>query len=126
MPAIKALHDTTGTFDLDLSDFDVCQDIIMAEPIVEETTKGGILMPDMGELQRVRMAIVVAVGPGRMYETGTFIAQEFRVGDLIVYGTYESGGERLKFNGREFLNFRPGDIIARKKRDTGYFGPRAA
>jgi len=126
MPAGQVQYQTTGTAELDVYDYDVCQDVVLVDPILEETSKGGILIADVGDAQKVRHGLVIACGPGRYNDEGHFMAMEFRVGDLVVYGQFQSGGEPITINGRRYLCFRQGDFVMRKKRDSSYFGPKAA
>jgi len=50
-------------------------------------TKGGIIIPDNAK-ERPVIGTVLAVGPGRVLETGVFVETEVKVGDRVLYGKY--------------------------------------
>jgi chaperonin GroES len=74
----------------------------------EETTKGGIVIPDTAK-ERPQEGEVVAVGPGK-YEDGKRIPLEVKVGDRVLYAKY--GGTEVKIDGEEYLVLRESDILA--------------
>jgi len=111
----RAMYDSTGTYDVNVGDLVVYSNVVIVEPDREETTKGGIVIADVGDAQKVRWGKVVGVGPGR-YEEGIFVPTHTKVGDRVMFGKYQSAGEPIKLNGREFLLFREGDLIARVAR----------
>ena len=57
----------------------------------EETTKSGILLPDTARERPVE-GKVIAVGPGRVDDSGKRIPMEVKVEDVVVYGKF-SGTE---------------------------------
>jgi chaperonin GroES len=107
-------YDSTGTADVDVADLQVLQNVVIVEPIREETTKSGLVIADVGDAQKVRFGTVRAVGPGR-FEEGVYVPTALKVGDCVMFGRYQSAGEPIKMNGREYLMFREGDIAARVK-----------
>lgn len=118
MPAGIAEYNSTGTQVLDLvSDFVVADDIIVAEEILEEVTKGGIVLPDFKDAQKMRWARVIVQGPGRMMDDGERIPMWTRVGDVVMFGRYQSGGEPIKINDKMYLLFRIGDLTGRRRRE---------
>jgi len=70
----------------------------------EETTKGGIIIPDTAK-EKPQKGTVVAVGPGKKDEPTTV-----KVGDVVLYGKYS--GTELKLEGEEFLIMRESDLFA--------------
>jgi len=75
-------------------------DAVIVKPIEsEETTYGGIIVPDIGK-EKNETGTVVAVGPGKYTITGEFIKTILNVGDKIVLPTM--GFTKLPFNGEEF------------------------
>jgi chaperonin GroES len=108
----SAAYDSTGTYDVDIASLEVYQNVIVVEPEREEVSKGGIVIADVGQAQKVRWGRIVACGPGR-YEDGVFVATTSKVGDRVMFGKYQSAGEPIKIGGREYLLFREGDLIAR-------------
>lgn len=108
---------TTGTQEFDIiNDFVVASDIVICEEILEETSKGGIILPDVGDAQKLRFAKVIQQGPGRLMDDGELVPMWTRVGDIVMFGRYQSAGEPLKSGGKLYLMFRIGDFAGRKKR----------
>lgn len=56
-----------------------------------QTTKGGILLPDSAQ-EKPREGTVLAVGPGKLNDSGTLETSEVKVGDRVLFGPY-SGTE---------------------------------
>src|SRR3989442_10122579 len=74
-------------------------DRLIVEPLEEEqTTVGGIVLPDTA-LERPQRGTVVAAGPGeRSRETGEGIPMGVSEGDIVVFSKYGGGG--VKDGGR--------------------------
>ena len=84
-------------------------DRVVVKPIErEETTKGGIVIPDTAK-ERPQEGEVVAVGPGK-YEDGKRVPMEVKVGDRVLFAKY--GGTEIKIDGDEYLVLRESDILA--------------
>jgi chaperonin GroES len=75
----------------------------------EETTKGGIIIPDTAK-EKPSEGKVVAVGKGKLLENGKVQALAVKKGDKILFGKY--AGTEIKMNGEEHLIMREDDIIA--------------
>ena len=75
----------------------------------EEVKKGGIIIPDTAK-EKPQQGKIVAVGPGKLSETGQRIAPDVKVGDTILYGKYS--GNEVSVDGEEYLIMREGDILA--------------
>ena len=75
----------------------------------EETTKGGIIIPDTAKEKPIE-GEVVAVGNGKVLENGKKQPLEVKVGDKILFGKY--AGTDIKIDGEEHLIMREDDIIA--------------
>jgi chaperonin GroES len=75
----------------------------------EETTKGGIIIPDTAK-EKPSEGKVIAVGNGKILENGTVKALEVKKGDKILFGKY--AGTEIKIEGEEHLIMREDDIIA--------------
>lgn len=76
----------------------------------EETTPGGIIIPDAAREKSLR-GEVVAVGPGRLDKKGKRIAPAVKKGDRVVYDRW--AGDRVEIGGREFLILREEEIVGR-------------
>lgn len=81
--------------------------VIVKPKEAEETTKGGIILPDTAKEKPIE-GIVVAVGAGKVTEEGKLIAMSVKVGDVILYGKYS--GTEVKIDGDEYLIMRESDI----------------
>jgi chaperonin GroES len=75
----------------------------------EETTKGGIIIPDSAK-EKPAEGLIVAVGSGKISEDGTKQALEVKEGDKVLFGKYS--GTEIKINGEEHLIMREDEIIA--------------
>ena len=61
--------------------------VIVKPSEAEETTKGGIILPDTAKEKPIE-GTIVAVGPGRTSDDGKLIKPEVKIGDKILYGKY--------------------------------------
>jgi len=85
-------------------------DRILIKPLeAEEKTKGGIVLPDTAK-EKPQEGKVVAVGKGRVLESGKVEPLEVKVGDIVLYGKY-SGTEITK-DGEEYLFVKDEDVLA--------------
>ncbi|MBU0504308.1 MAG: co-chaperone GroES [Candidatus Omnitrophota bacterium] len=86
-------------------------DRIVIKPLEAETkTKGGIVIPDTAK-EKPQQGEVVAVGKGKVLDSGAVQALEVKVGDKVLYGKY-SGNEITTKEGEELLIMREDDILA--------------
>jgi chaperonin GroES len=76
----------------------------------EETTAGGIVLPDAAKEKQQR-GTVLAVGPGRMLDSGERSAISVKVGDQVLFGKY--GGTEIEIDGEEVKILRESDILAK-------------
>jgi chaperonin GroES len=76
----------------------------------EEKTAGGIVLPDKAKEKQQR-GEVVAVGPGKLLETGERAGLSLKVGDQVLFAKY--GGSEVKINGEELKILRENDILAK-------------
>jgi len=85
------------------------QDRILVERVEEqEKTKGGIIIPDTAK-EKPAEGKVVAVGQGKLDDSGKRIAPELKVGDRILFGKYS--GTEVKIEGEEYLIMREDDVL---------------
>jgi chaperonin GroES len=75
----------------------------------EETTKGGIIIPDTAKEKPVEGKII-AVGDGKVADDGKKIPLEVKAGDKVLFGKY--AGTEIQIEGEENLIMREDDIIA--------------
>ncbi|QDT50404.1 MULTISPECIES: co-chaperone GroES [Symmachiella] len=76
----------------------------------ETTTAGGIVLPDAAQ-EKPQRGEVVAVGPGRLLESGERAELSVTVGDKVLYGKY--GGTDIEVDGQEVMVLRESDILAK-------------
>jgi len=81
--------------------------VIVKPKEAEETTKGGIILPDTAKEKPIE-GTVVAVGDGKMTDDGKTIKLSVKVGDTVLYGKYS--GTEVKIDGEEYLIMRESDI----------------
>jgi chaperonin GroES len=75
----------------------------------EETTKGGIIIPDTAK-EKPQEGKVVAVGTGRILEDGSKKPLEIKKGDKVLFSKY--GGTDISIDGKDYLIMREEDILA--------------
>jgi chaperonin GroES len=75
----------------------------------EETTKGGIIIPDTAK-EKPSEGKVIAVGNGKLLDNGKLQPLEVKAGDKVLFGKY--AGTDIKVDGEEHLIMREDDIIA--------------
>ncbi len=73
----------------------------------EETTAGGIIIPDTAK-EKPQEGMVVAVGSGRR-EDGKVVALDVKAGDKVLFGKYS--GTEIELDGEEHLIMREDDIL---------------
>jgi chaperonin GroES len=74
----------------------------------ERKTAGGIVIPDTAA-EKPSQGEVVAVGPGKLDDSGKVIAMGVKVGDKILFGKYS--GTEFKLDSNDYLHMREDDII---------------
>ena len=79
-------------------------DRVLVKPAAaEETTKGGIIIPDTAK-EKPQRGTVIAVGTGKKDEPITV-----KVGDTVLYGKYS--GTEITLENEEYLIMRESDIL---------------
>lgn len=86
-------------------------DRVVVEPVeAEETTAGGIVLPDTAK-EKPQRGMVIAVGPGKLLDSGERAEMSVAVGDQVIYGKY--GGTDIEVNGEDVKILRETDILAK-------------
>ena len=83
--------------------------IVVKPQAAEEKTASGIILPDTAK-EKPQLGIVVAVGKGKMSDSGNMIKMDVKVNDKVLYGKYS--GTEITFEGDELLIMRESDILA--------------
>ncbi len=75
----------------------------------EEITRSDIVLPDTAT-DKPQEGTVLAVGPGRLPDTGTRLEMDVKEGDTVLFTKY--GGTQVKLDGRDYLVIRESDLLA--------------
>ena len=75
----------------------------------EQTTASGLVIPDTAK-EKPQEGEVLAVGPGRVDDSGNRIPIDVAVGDKVIYSKY--GGTEVKYAGEELLILSARDVLA--------------
>ena len=92
MSSIKPLHDR----------------VLVKRIESKEEMKGGIVIPDTAK-EKPQEGEVIAVGNGKVLESGTKLNLEVKVGDRILFGKY--AGTEVKIDDHEYLIMREEEIL---------------
>jgi chaperonin GroES len=84
-------------------------DRVLVKPLErEETTRGGIVLPDTAK-EKPQEGSVVAAGSGRVLEDGTKVPMEIKAGDKVLYGKYS--GTEIKIGDEDHLILSERDVL---------------
>jgi len=83
--------------------------VVVKPSEAEEKTSGGIILPDTAKV-KPQEGTIIAVGPGKVSESGAKVNMEVKVGDKVLYGKYS--GTEITIDGVEHLIMRESDILA--------------
>jgi len=75
----------------------------------ERTSPGGIVIPDTATEKPIK-GEVVAVGNGKVLDSGETRALDLKAGDKVLFGKYS--GTEVKVEGEELLVMREDDVMA--------------
>ena len=89
--------------------------IVVKQAQQEEVRASGLVIPDTAK-EKPQLGEVVAVGPGRVDDSGKRVPMELAVGDRVLYAKY-SGQEVPKYvmgaDEEEHIVLRESDILAK-------------
>jgi len=84
-------------------------DRVLVKPVDEkEVMKGGIIIPDTAK-EKPQEGEVMALGTGKLDESGKKIEFVVKVGDRVLISKY--GGTEIKIDGISYLIMREDDIL---------------
>ena len=83
--------------------------IVKPSDEAESKTSGGIIIPDTAK-EKPQEGKIVAVGKGKLDESGKLIKMNVKVGDRVLYSKY--GGTEIKYEGEDYLIMSESDILA--------------
>lgn len=75
----------------------------------ESKTAGGIVLPDTAK-EKPQKGKVIAVGPGRLLDSGKRANVEVKKGDIVLFAKY--GGDEVEVAGKDCRIMRETDILA--------------
>tara|TARA_B100000749_G_C18198919_1_gene371142 strand:+ start:31 stop:339 length:309 start_codon:yes stop_codon:yes gene_type:complete len=74
----------------------------------EEEVRGGIVIPDTAK-EKPQEGEVVAVGEGKVLDSGQKLEMSVKAGDRILFGKYS--GTEVKLDGEEYLIMREEEVL---------------
>lgn len=83
--------------------------VVLQQLEAEQKTASGLFIADSAK-EKPQEGKVLAVGPGRVDESGNRVPMDIAVGDVVIYSKY--GGTEVKFGGEEYLIMSSRDILA--------------
>ena len=83
--------------------------VVVKPQEAEEKTASGIILPDTAK-EKPQAGKIVAVGKGKMSDSGSIIKMNVKVNDKVLYGKYS--GTEISFEGDDLLIMRESDILA--------------
>jgi len=75
----------------------------------KEQVKGGIIIPDTAK-EKPQEGEVIAVGNGKVLDSGTKVPMDVKKGDKVLFGKYS--GTDIKIDGEEYLILREDEVLA--------------
>ncbi|MBL8879069.1 MAG: co-chaperone GroES [Phycisphaerales bacterium] len=85
------------------------EDRVVIEPFeAEERTAGGIVLPDTAR-EKPNQGAVIAVGPGKLLDSGERGQMSLKVGDRVLYGKYS--GNEIEIEGVKYTIMRESDVL---------------
>ena len=87
------------------------EDRVVVEPLeAEEKTSGGIYIPEAAK-EKPQRGHVVAIGAGKLLESGQRAMLSVSIGDEVIYGKYS--GSDIEIDGHDVKILRESDILAK-------------
>ncbi len=76
----------------------------------EEKTKSGIVLPDTIDKEKPQKGEVIAIGKGKITDSGNKIEMQVKVGDKVLFRKYSP--DEIEMDGKEYLVMTQNDVIA--------------
>jgi len=83
--------------------------IVVKRVDAEETTAGGIVLPDAAK-EKPKEGVVVSLGTGRLLENGERASFQLEKNDRVIFSSY--AGSEVKIAGEEYLILSEDDVLA--------------
>ncbi len=85
-------------------------DRVVIKPIIkDEVTKSGIVLPDTATKEQPQEGEIIAVGPGKLLDSGERGKMSVKKNDVVVYGKYS--GSDVEVDGTEYKILRESEIL---------------
>ena len=85
-------------------------DRILVERLeAEDKTAGGIVLPETAK-EKPKEGRVIAVGSGRVLDTGERSKMQLKKGDRVIFTSY--AGTEVQVDGSEYLVMKEDDVLA--------------
>ena len=89
--------------------------VLVKQSEAEERTAGGIVLPDTAK-EKPQKGVVIAVGVGKLLDSGVRSKMTLKKGDEVFYGKYS--GTEIKIDGDEYVILKESDVLAVEIQDT--------
>jgi chaperonin GroES len=87
--------------------------IVVKPHEAEEKTSSGIFLPDSAR-EKPTTATVIAVGPGKLNDSGERSPVEVEEGDTVIYGKY--AGTEVEVDGDKHVILRESELLAKMEK----------
>jgi chaperonin GroES len=85
------------------------ENVLIKRVEAESKTAGGIVLPDSAK-EKPKQGVVIAVGDGRLLESGERAAFNVKKNDRVLFSSY--AGHEFKIDGEDYLLIAESDIQA--------------
>ena len=82
--------------------------VIVKRVEAEETTAGGIVLPDSAQ-EKPKRGVILAVGNGRLLDDGTRSEMQVKKNDEVLFTSY--AGTEIKMGGEDYMIMDENDIL---------------
>jgi len=83
--------------------------VLVKQSEAEEKTAGGIVLPDTAK-EKPQRGKVIAVGPGKLLDSGKRAESSLKKGDEVFYAKYS--GTEIKIDDEEYVILKESDVLA--------------
>ncbi len=83
--------------------------VLVQRTEAEARSKGGIILPDSAK-EKPAEGSVIAVGAGRMSDTGERMEMTLKVKDRVLFSSY--AGSEIKLDGEDYLILSEDEVLA--------------
>lgn len=82
--------------------------VVLKPQEAESKTAGGIVLPDAAK-EKPLMGKVIAVGPGKLLDSGKHAAMSVKKNDTVLFGKYS--GSDVQLDGEDYKILRESEIL---------------